>query len=154
MLRSHGASARRASGHRCLYGARTSLLSCLPHLALVWRASGTSGNSIRAKKTGLDVKVLARFDRLGPRLDYAGKILRMNDTGAAPVFQLLICFAEILLFRAVEKLRRARCPCRIHESGNIVDNLPPGQFAGPQGCLCLLSILDVNICSVPSDDAA
>src|SRR5215469_16527693 len=111
-------------------------------------------NPIGAPKTGLDVQVLARFERRCPRLDYAGKILRMNDTDAAPVFQLLICFAEILLFRAVEKLRRARGPCRIHESGNIVDNLPPGQLPRPQGCLCLLSILDVNICSVPSDDAA
>src|SRR5215469_804986 len=138
MLRSHAASARRASGHRCLYGA---------HLE-------PAVNPIRAKKTGLNVKVLARFDRLGPSLDYAGEILRMNDTAAAPVFQLLICFAEILLFRPVEKLRRARSPRRIHEPGNIVDNLPPGQLPRPQGCLCLLSILDVNICSVPSDDAA
>src|SRR5215471_15765814 len=37
-------------------------------------------NPIRAKKTGLNVKVLARFDRLGPSLDYVGEILRMNDT--------------------------------------------------------------------------
>src|SRR6516225_8890333 len=101
-----------------LLGALTVLDVCMERIPvsyLAFRISRWYGthlepavNPIRAKKTRLNVKVLARFDRLGPRLDYAGKILRMNDTDAAPVFQLLICFAEILLFRAVEKLRRAR----------------------------------------------
>src|SRR5215472_19006604 len=50
-------------------------------------------NPIRASKTGLDVKDLARFERRCPSLRYAGKIRGMNDTDAAPVFQLLICFA-------------------------------------------------------------
>src|SRR6516225_9901073 len=108
-------------------------------------------NPIRASKTGLDVKGLARFDRLCPSLDYARKILRMNHTDASPVLQLLICFAEILQFRAVEKRRLARCP-DIHKPGNIVDNLPPGQFAGPQGFLSALAILDLGTGSVPFDD--
>src|SRR5215469_273284 len=111
-------------------------------------------NPIRASKAGLDVTDLASFERLRPSLPYAGNILRMIDIGAAPVFQLLTCFAEILQFRAVEKLSRARWPMGIHQPGNIVDNLPPGQLPRSQGCLCLLSILNVNICSVPSDNAA
>ena len=62
-----------------------------------------------------------------------------------PVFQLLICFAEILQFLAVEKLRLARCRRHIYEPGNIVDNLPPGQFARPHHFLSTLTILDVNV---------
>src|SRR5215469_10133723 len=108
-------------------------------------------NPIRASKTGLDVKDLARFDRRCPSLDYARKILRMNDTDAGPVLHLLICLAEILQFRAVEKRRLARCP-HIHEPGNIVDNLPPGQFARPQGFLSALAVLDIGTGSVPFDD--
>src|SRR5215469_5794800 len=81
-------------------------------------------NPIRASKTGLDVKGLARFERRCPSLDYARKILRMNDTDAGPVFHLLICFAEVLQFRSVEKRGLGRCP-DIHKTGNVVDDLTP-----------------------------
>src|SRR6516165_12223020 len=78
----------------------------------------------------------------------------MNDTDAGPVFQLLICFAEILHHRVVEELDLAHCACRRHEPGNVVDNLPPGEFARPQHFLSPLPILDVYTGSAPFEDVA
>src|SRR5215471_5151938 len=147
MLHFVSVSPQRVCDPRCLYEGHTSRLCCLPHLE-------PAVNPIRASKTGLDGKDLARFERRCPSLDYGRKILRMNDTDAAPAFQILICFAKILQFLAVEKRGVTRCPRRIHEPGYVVDDLPPGELAGPQHFLSPLTVLDVYTGSVPFDDVA
>ena len=113
-----------------------------------------SVNAISASATVLNLIDLPRFDRLFARLDYARKVIRMNGIDEGPVLQLLICFAEILQGLAVEKLHLAHCARRSHEPGNVVDDLPPGQFPRTQGFLSPLAILDIYTGSVPFDDVA
>jgi len=102
----------------------------------------------------LDFVDPSAFDGLDAGLDYAGKVIRMNDIDQGPVLQLLVCFAEILQGLAVEKLDVAPCARRRHQPGNVIDDLPPRQFARSQAFLCALAILNVNVCSVPPDDLA
>ena len=78
----------------------------------------------------------------------------MNGADERPVLQLLVCFAEILQGLAVEKLHLAHWPHRRHESGNAIDDLPPGEFSRTQGFLAPLAILDVHVGSVPFEDVA
>ena len=78
----------------------------------------------------------------------------MNRTDEGPVLQLLICFAEILQGLAVQKLNLAHCTRRRHEPGNVVDDLPPGEFSRAQVLLSPLAILDVYAGSVPFEDVA
>src|SRR6516164_9801271 len=124
----------------------------IPHRAAA--SLEPSVNTISASVTMLSFKVLARFDRLFPRLDCLRKIIGMNDTDAGPVLQLLSCLAEILQSLAVDKLNLAHSTRRSHEPGNVVDDLPPGQFPRMQGLLSLLATVDVYTGSVPFEDVA
>src|SRR5215470_4654099 len=53
-------------------------------------------NTISASIPLLNLVGLARFDRLSPCLDDSGKVVRVNDIDARPVFQFLAGLAEIL----------------------------------------------------------
>src|SRR6516165_3433939 len=103
------------------------LIFCIPHRAVA--SLKPSVNTISASSAMLSFIVLARLDRLSPRPDYARKVVRMNNVVAAPVFQLLLCLAEILLGLAVVKFHLAHCTRRMHVPGNIVDDLQPGELA-------------------------
>src|SRR5215471_10028997 len=92
-------------------------------------------NAISTAATMLNLVDLSRFDRLFARLDYARKVIRMNGIDQSPVLQLLRGFAKILEGLSVEKLHLAHPTRRGHQPGNIVDDLPPGQFPRSQGLL-------------------
>ena len=111
-------------------------------------------NAVSASATVLDFIDLPGFDGFGACLDDARKIIRMNGADEGPVLQLLICLAEILQDLPVEKLHFAHRAHRGHEPGNVVDDLPPGEFARTQGLLATLAILDVDIGSEPPGDAS
>src|SRR5215475_6212907 len=78
----------------------------------------------------------------------------MNRTNEGPVLQLLSCLAEILQGLAVKKLDLAHCTRRSHEPGNVVDDLPPGEFSLSNRILSSLAILNVYTGSVPFEDVA
>src|SRR5262249_690258 len=111
-----------------------------------------SVNAISTPATVLNVIDLPRFDGLHTGLDYPRKIIRMNGIDEGPVLQLPMCFAEILQGLAVQKLHLAHCTRGSHKPGNVVDDLPPGQFPRTQGLLSPLAILDIHMGSVPFDD--
>src|SRR5262249_45441379 len=54
----------------------------------------------------------------------------------------------------VEKLHFAHCARCSHQAGNVVDDLPPGEFPRMQGFLSPLAILDIYTGSVPFEDVA
>jgi hypothetical protein len=87
-------------------------------------------------------------------LDDAWKVIRMNDIGQCPVFQVLSCLAEILQSLTVEKLDLTLRAHRRDQPGDVIDDLSPGQFPRLQDFLCPLPVLDVKICSVPPDKVA
>src|SRR5215813_1934863 len=78
----------------------------------------------------------------------------MNRIDQGPVFQLLTCSTEILQGLPVEKLHLAPCTRRGHETGNVVDDLPPGEFSCAHRFLSPLPILDICTGSVPLEDVA
>src|SRR5215469_271488 len=77
------------------------------------------------------------------------KIIGMNNADPGPVSHLLGCFAEILQGLAVGELDLAHCAQRSHEPGNVVDDLPKGEFSRMQSFLCALTIIDVCKKEVP-----
>jgi hypothetical protein len=113
-------------------------------------------HSVNTPRAVLNLIDLSRFDRLFPCLDYARKVVRMNDIGQGPVptFQLLICFAKILQDLMVKKLRLPGWTRRTHESGNIVDDLSPGELVRLQPLFGTLAVIDVDIDSAPADKIA
>src|SRR5262249_12680627 len=80
------------------------------------------------------------------------KVIRMNDSDQGPVLQVLTRLAEILQGLLVEKLNFAVGAHGGHESGNVVDNLSPGDLARAQSLLPPLAVLDIEIGSMPSGD--
>src|SRR5215831_223397 len=122
----------------------------IPRGYLIFRVSNwetanlePSVNVISATAAVLNLIDLPRLDRLFAHLNYSRKVIWMNRTDEGPVLQLLIGLAEILKGLAVQKLNLAQCTCRSHEPRNVVDDLPPGEFAGTQGFLTTLAILDI-----------
>src|SRR5262249_14885571 len=113
-----------------------------------------SVNAIRPSTTMLNFIGLPGFYRLHTDLDDARKVFRMNDIDESPVLQLLTGFAEILQGLSVKKLHLARSTRRSHEPGNVVDDLPPGQFPRTQSILSAFAILNIQIDSIPFDDLA
>src|SRR5215831_18775255 len=111
-----------------------------------------SVNPISATAAVLNPIDLPRLDRLFARLNYARKVIWMNRTDKGPVLQLLSSLAEILQGLAVEKLHIATRSGRSNEPRNVIDDLPPGEFARAQGFLSPLAIFDIEIGSVPFDD--
>src|SRR5262249_4266748 len=111
-------------------------------------------DAVRTAATVLNLINLSRFDRLFARLDYARKIVRMNSIDEGPVLQLLSCLTEILQGLSVQKLHFAHGTGHSHEPGNVVDDLPPGEFSRTQGFLSALAILDVYTRSIPFEDPA
>src|SRR6185369_7037771 len=94
------------------------------------------------------------FDRLDASLYYTRNIIRMNGISHGPMLQLFICLTKILEGLAVEKLHFAHCAHRRHQTRDVVDDLPPGQFSRAEGFLSTLAILDVCTSSVPFKDVA
>src|SRR6516164_6403422 len=121
-----------------------------------WEATNLepSVNAISTAATMLNLVDLSRFDRLFAHLNYARKVIRMNGIDQCPILQLFTGFAKILQGLPVQKLNLAHRSRRGHEPGNVVDDLPPGQFPRTQGLLSPLAILDVYTGSVPFKDVA
>src|SRR5262249_35154191 len=113
-----------------------------------------SVNSIGPSIPLLNIVGLARFYRLSPCLDDSGKVVRVNDIDARPVFQFLPRLAEIFHHLLIKKLHLACCTRRMYEPRDVVNDLPPRKFAGLQSFLSTLPILDINIGSVPLEDVA
>src|SRR5262245_42975891 len=111
-------------------------------------------NPISASTTVLNFVDLSGLERLFARLDHARKVIRMNGIDQGPILQLFTGFAKILQDLPVQKLYFAHCTGRSHEPGNVVDDLPPGQFPRTQGLLPPLAILDVYTGPVPFEDVA
>src|SRR5580765_5254028 len=76
----------------------------------------------------------------------------MHRADERPVLQFLICSAEILQSLPVQKLNLSHRTHRRDESGNVVDDLPPREFARTQSLFHPLPIFDVYIGSVPPED--
>src|SRR5215467_8669118 len=102
----------------------------------------------------LDLVDLPGLDRLFADLNYAREIIRVHRADEGPILQLFTGFAEIFQGLAVQKLHLARCARRSHERGNVVDDLPPGQFPRTKCLLSPLAILDVHAGAVPFEDGA
>src|ERR1043166_7029764 len=107
---------------------------------------------VRAPAAVHTVIGLSGHEGLLPCLDHPRKIIRVDGSDEGPLQQFLPGPAEVLKGLAVGKLDLAHGAPRAHEPGNVVDDLPPGEFARTQGFLDALAILDINTGSVPFDD--
>src|SRR5262249_61696391 len=85
-------------------------------------------NHISATAALLTLIDLRRFNGFLARLNHTRKVVWMNGADQGPVFQLFSRSTEIIEGLLVEKLYLAHCTRRGREPGNVVDDLPPGQF--------------------------
>src|SRR5882762_10420089 len=87
----------------------------------------------------LNIEGLARFVCLYHRVDCVLQVIRMNDVGGLPTFQLLECLVEILEGRLIDALDfTGRCGDSDRRR-NAVDDQPKTKIAGSQ---CFLSALE------------
>src|SRR6266446_7016346 len=94
---------------------------------------------ISATMAALNIEGLARLVCLYHRVDCVLQVIRMNDVGGLPTFQLLECLVEIFEGRLIDALDfTGRCGdgdrCR-----NAVDDQTKTKIAGSQ---CFLSALE------------
>ena len=130
-------------------------LSYLPHFAPGGREPGTIGKRHQRVDNGAQPHRSARFRCTfdGPRLRRG----RSSGWTASMRDQFFNSSFVLPKYSRVWRLRNSTSPIgthRSHEPGNVVDDLPPGQFPRTQGLLSPLAILDVHIGSVPFEDLA
>src|SRR5882672_9368376 len=87
----------------------------------------------------LNIERLTRFVRLYHRVDCVLQVIRMNDVGSLPTFQLLECLVEIFEGRLIDALDfTGRCGDSDRRR-NAVDDQTKTKIAGSQ---CFLSALE------------
>src|ERR1700680_2044809 len=95
---------------------------------------------------------LPGFDRAGPGVDHARKVIRMEGVPGGPTLQVLAGLAEIFQSLPVEMLDLACRTQGTDEPGNGVDDQTQIAFGRSEGFLCALSVFDVGVRSEPFDN--